>query len=231
MTVRKMSITKIKLLCLMCALAFLWFGSQALYVCVTNLRAAEFTIDEYTHKRPDNMWLSLTGCHLNLLEASYTSYFGSRKATEVFIPIRSVNDSPSDPIVVCLGTDDPGVLATMTELNELVKKQEIEHYVSQNRERIFSSRAISGTVRHGIDLEQKIVDDLRKANTSLDKDFIIINEGERPDWIKAIFLLLGGAAFTWVTWLLFRTSGKASHNQTGMSPAISTSTSTSTTIP
>jgi len=208
-----MSITKIKLLSLMGALVFLWFGSQALYVCATNLRPAEFTIHEYEHKRTEDMWLSLTGCHLNLLEASYTSYFGSGNATEVFIPIRSADASPSGPIVVILGTNDAGVLATLTELNKLEKRQEIEHYVSQNRERIYFSRSICGTVRHGMDLDDKILNDLRKANTWLDKNFIIIDEGKRPNWINAILLLLCGAAFTWLTWLLFRTGGKASHNQ------------------
>jgi hypothetical protein len=201
-----MSNSKIQLLCLIGAIGGLGFGSQALYVCATNMRAAEFTIDEYDHKRPDNMWLSLTGCHLNLLEASYASYFGSPEATEVFIPIRSANASPSDPIVAYLGTDDTHILATMTELNKLKSKQEIESYVSKNRDRIFSTRSIRGTVRHGIDLDREIVDDLRRTNTSLDKDFIIINEGERPDWFKAIIMLLTGAAFVWVTRLLFRSS-------------------------
>jgi hypothetical protein len=204
-----MSTSKIQLLCLIGAIGFLVFGGQAFYVCATNLKAAEFTIDEYEHKRPDNMWLSLTGCHLNLLEASYTSYFGSPEATEVFIPIRSANESPSDPIVAYLGTHDAQILATMAELNKLNSKQAIERYVSKNRERIFFNRSIRGTVRHGIDLDEKIVDDLRRANTLLEKDFIIINEGERPDWIKAILMPLIGAAFVWVTWLLFRNGRKS----------------------
>ena len=208
-----MNISKIQLLCLLGAVASLGFGIQALYVCATNLRAAEFTIDEYDHKRPDNMWLSLAGCHLNLLEASYTSRFGLPEAKEVFIPLRSANASPSDPIVACLGTKDAHVLATMTELNKLKKEQDIERYVNKNRDHIFFTRTIRGTVRHGIDLDGRIVDDLRGTNTSLVKDFIIINEGERPDWSKAIMLLLTGAAFAWVTWLLFRNSRMERQNQ------------------
>lgn len=202
------------------ALFPLWFGGQALYVNVTNWKPAKFTIEEYESKRPDKMWLSLTGCRLNLMEASYKSYFGAPDATEVFVPVRGENVSYKDPVIVLLGTKDEKILATMTEINKLNGEDEIKAYFIKNRDAVLFSKNVEGTVRFGADADHRTIDDLRKANPSLVQNFIIIDEGERPDWIKVVFFLAAGFALTWLAWIVFKSTRKTAATTTAIPPPL-----------
>ena len=66
---------------------------------------------------------------------------------------------------------------------------------------------MQGLIRSGIDQEDPDVRKLRSLNKNLAQDFVVVAEGERPDYLMSSMLLLAGLVLG--GWLLKQIFGKS----------------------
>lgn len=57
---------------------------------------------------------------------------------------------------------------------------------------ILVKRDVSGLIRFGMDEDSKTRSKLEGLDMNLAKDFVILNDGEKPDLLKGVLMLAGG---------------------------------------
>jgi hypothetical protein len=188
-------------------IALLWAGGQGIYTAVSNSSPTVMSYAQYVQTKPNSDWLKLTNCVLNLSEASYKSYAGSQRPTELFIPVqRRISDSGK--VHVLLATKDEELISTFMEMQNLPRSTDIMEWASQNRDRIFPHRDVMGLVRFGIDMKEKERKKLAKMQESIAQDFIIVDDGGQPSLLQGLGLFGGGLALVFGFVFFQRRSGE-----------------------
>lgn len=194
------------------SIALIWGGGQALYTNATNLEPSEYSFSNYITEKPQQKWLTLTNCELNLLDASYFSYFGATEATEIYIPVKSPDAGKMEFTHVLLASKDPEMLRVYNELMSMEDESQIIVYTLQNRDSIFIQKDLTGLVRFGIELDDEDRQELQDLNENLASDFVIIDEGLKPDWSHAALLPAGLLLLAWIFGLIGK---KKAHKKSG----------------
>jgi hypothetical protein len=179
-------------------LYLLWTGGQGLYTAVKNREPFQVACQNYGEVRPSQEWLELTGCSLNLLEASYTETGGS--VTELFIPARGENeDGDGTPIHVLVATKDPDLLGIANQLIKIEDETEMMKFAVENGDKMFPTRNVSGLVRYGVDLDDDERSQLKNLDANLSENFVIVDEGKSPGFGRAVGFLSGGVVLVLIT--------------------------------
>jgi len=172
--------------------AFFWMGGQGLYTALLNRKPTVMSYDEYLRARPKATWLMLTNCRLALSDAAFKSYAGSKQPTELYMPVKSQESRTNREVFVLLATRDPDLMATFAEMQNLKSETEEREWVLKNKERVFPRRDVQGLVRFGIDLNDKDRRRLANLQSHLASDFIILDDGKRPELGKSLGFLVAG---------------------------------------
>ena len=192
-----------KILLFFVTITLIWSGAQSLYTNLTNSKSTTYTIEEYLEKRPDDKWLELTGCRLDLMDSAYQeSRFGD-DIKEVYIPVSAPKesaDSENAPVQILFTTKDPEIIALLKEAGSVQSDEDAMRFALGNLDKLYPTRDISGLVRFGIDMRDKEADELRKLNSNLVEDFIMIDDGKKPEWTGAIALPIGLLLAYFVFW-------------------------------
>jgi hypothetical protein len=188
-------------------LCLLWTGGQRLYIAVTNRTPMIMSYDDYVQIKPSAHWLRLTNCMLNLGEASYKTIAGSKRPTEIYIPVQS-SASDAGKVYVLVATKNQDLITTFMEMQNLQSKAEALAWALKNRDRIHSQRGVTGLVRFGIDMKDKERRKLAKLHENIADDFIIVDEGERPNLTEGLGFLGGGIVLLVGVVLFQRRSGE-----------------------
>lgn len=165
-------------------LVLLWGGGQGLYTALTNTSPTEMTLKDYEAQRPRAAWLKLKGCTGFLPAASYRK--SADGVSEVFVPLYDASDDPNDEgvgarkAVVLLATKRPEALKLLKEIKDL-KPEEQAKFLSEDQARFHLSGDFSGLVQFGIELSDSERKKLATLDQSLDPDFVILEEGNKPD--------------------------------------------------
>ena len=146
-----------------------WMGGQGIYTALMNRNPTMMSYDDYLRAKPKATWLMLTNCVLDLSNAAYKSYAGSKQPTELYVPVRSLVTRTNRQVAVLLATRDPALMATFSEMQNLNSETKPTDWVLKNKDRVFPHRDVQGLVRFGIDLDDK--DRRRLAKLLSDPEF------------------------------------------------------------
>lgn len=172
------------------ALYMIWAGGQGLYTAVKNREPMELSCASYDDVKPNKEWLRLTGCELNVLEASYMEENG--RVVELFIPARGPGEEEGDPIQVVLATKDETLTGLANEMAKIEDEMELIQFFAEHRDRLYSTRQIEGLVRYGVNLDSGDREELMGLDENLASDFVIVDEGKRPRFAGSLGFLGGG---------------------------------------
>jgi hypothetical protein len=163
-------------------------GGQGVYVALKNHEPLGITVADYAAKKTNAEWMTLKDSQVSLEEAAYKLQKGV--ISEVFIPVRSLGESPDSPAHILLSTEDPAVVATLKELSGTGRKK--FDTGSRNAGKLLIEKEITGLIRYGFFYDLFVRARLAKLNLKLAEDFVILNDGAAPDLFMSLSLLGGG---------------------------------------
>jgi hypothetical protein len=181
-----------------CVIILLFYmGAQGIYTAIKNRNPAVMSCEQFANNKPKAAWLSITNCVLDLNDACYATlkYKGAELPTELYIPVRSASakepgKEARDNIV--LMTRDPALMKTIYEMEKIPNEKEFKEWLARNADRLLVRRDVKGLVQFGVELKTEERRKLASLQDNLAKDFIILDEGKRPEFKQAIgFLALG----------------------------------------
>ena len=174
-------------------IGLLWKGGQSLYTAAMNRHPTTMSYEKYVETKPRAMWLVLTNCTTRLTESCFKSYYGSKNATELFIPVRGQESGKEKgKIHVLLATKNADQLAAFSEMQNLNSKEEALKWMIKNSKRVFSDRSVGGLVRFGVDLKDRDRSKLAGLIKDAADDFIILEEGAQPSFGEGIGFSVAG---------------------------------------
>lgn len=174
-------------------IACFWAGGQGVFTWIKNREPLEITIEDYIGKKPDALWLTLKNARLSLLEAAHKESISGR-ITEIYIPLRRKDEQPGAPVHVLLSTKDKEIIAALDDINSGKDMKQVVDAASRHAEKLFMEKDITGLVRYGIHSDDKTRDKLAGLRMRLAKGFVIVDEGEKPDLLTSVLMLVFGAA-------------------------------------
>jgi len=183
---------KISFIGILLTLGLLWGGGQGLYTAVANRSPAEFSLPSYLQTRPKAKWLRLTGGVFDLSEMAYSGGRLSKTIREVYLPlVPEGGTGNSAQVQVLVSSRDPALLELAGKLRDAQTAEEgIKLLLKYDG--AFRARPVEGLVRFGIDLKDKEARKLRELNPSLSEDFVLLDEGKRPELGLSLLLFGGG---------------------------------------
>ena len=183
-------------------IALVWGGGQSLYTMLTSSKLQSFTIEEYLEQSPDDKWIEITGCTLDHSDAVWMeSRFGD-KIKEAYIPIYLPNDENEESNVkLLLAAKDPDTLDLVKQLSQLDSDEEALKYAIANLDKIIVKRDVKGMVRFGIEMDDKEAREIKEISHNLADDFVILDEGMKPDW-HGVLMLPAGIALAYFLYFL-----------------------------
>ena len=184
---------RLKYLPLFLVIGAFWAGGQNLHTAITNRTPTVISYDTFARTKPSADWLVITNCQLNLTHACYLSYAGNADPYEYYVPVES-GSSATGKIHILLKTADPGLKATIAEMNQLHSNTSTRAWMQKNYQRAFPRQDIRGLVRYGIDLKSSERDQLANADKNIAEDFIILDSDAQPSFAAGIAYTLSGFA-------------------------------------
>lgn len=173
------------------ALLLVIAGGQGIYVTLTNSEPVEITTTDFVAKKPDAKWLVLKEAEVSLTEAAYKSWMGN--ISEIFIPVRPSGHSMNEPIHILLATEDEAVATALKKLREYGgTKQKTINVASQQADKLFMQKDISGLIRFGIVSDFITRFRLARLNLPLADDFVILDDDTTPTPYRPLAMLAGG---------------------------------------
>lgn len=196
---RPAGFTSLGFLGYMAILALLIIGGQGVYVAVKNPEPLEITVADYLAKKPNAEWMTLKDAEICLVEAAYKARLG--RVAEVFIPIRPVGESKDAPIHILLSTEDQAVADALKAISKSAApmKRKVAA-ASQQADRLFMRQDITGLTRYGILYDLFMRARLAKLNMNLAEDFVILNDGEAPNFTVNV-CMVGAGLLIWFVML------------------------------
>lgn len=194
-------------------LALVIGGGQELYTGMKNGSMIEVGIVEFEANKPDAKWLQIDGGKLQVLDAAFSQGRFDKSAKEVFIPyVPKDADDEDRKVHVLLKTKNPDILRFIEESREMEEKlgpdateqQQAElaiEIVAKLVKSVEIDRPINGLVEFGINSNSKETEKLRSLFPRLAEDFVVLQDGKKPEFGLGLFMLLAGCA---VGYFIFR---------------------------
>lgn len=192
--IRRMGIRALVVLGVLAAV-LTWWGGQKTYVAIRDSKQVEITCADYVKKRPDARWLKLTDCEYDFEHLAYEEDSSGSKYRSVYFPLRPSGEKDG-PTYIVIKRDDKDMLAIVYAL-----EHGNDHPPGLERVMTDLLKPAEGLVQFGVDLDDKDKDQLAGLGLGLAKDFVIIDNGDKPNLTAGlIMLLLGlgvGGALVW----------------------------------
>jgi len=172
-------------------------GAQGIYTAMKNRKPVVMSWEDFSRLKPKAAWLTLTNCTIDLSSASYQTlrYQNVEIPSELFIPVRSASEKEPVKDTILLATRDPELMKTVREMESQPSLEELKEWIARNTGRVFMRRDVQGLVQFGVELDRGEKRKLAKLQINLAPDFIILEEGKRPEITQSIGYLALGAVF------------------------------------
>jgi hypothetical protein len=176
---------------LVAAIGLLIAGVQGITEASKFQKKRVMTCSAFLKAPPREGWFQINGCELDLLDASFKQTKYSETITEAYIPVRSVDNPDEERIQLLLETEDEGIIKTLEEMGKIGKKDEkaARAWALKNVARLFPRRDLEGMVRHG---DTRTREEVLRLTDSLNPDFVVLRQGEKPSMGLAIGMVIGG---------------------------------------
>lgn len=168
-------------------------GAQGIYTAWKNRRPVIMSCEDYARTKPKTAWLALTNCALDLNSAAFETlrYQNVEIPSQLFIPVRSFSEKEPVKDSVVLATRDPELMKTLREMLSQ-PRGELRDWLARNADRVYVRREVRGLVQFGVELKSEQRRKLARLQDNLAPDFIILEDGKKPDAKQSIgFLGLG----------------------------------------
>lgn len=197
---------------LLASLVFLVHGGEALYHAAVNRQPVTVTCDQFVRQRPSALWLRVTGCDIDYLNAGYRESSG--RLDELFLPIRPPSQPPTSPVTLVVATSDPQVLAIAGTAIGNNRQPDQDAYVGMMRRIVTMLRAskeVEGYARSGFIERLQTRRALAGLAAPLGPDFVVLDLHARPSFVRpGIEAGIGlGLLLVSIPWLRARTGNAA----------------------
>jgi hypothetical protein len=182
---------KVKLLLTLVAGTLVVIGGMQTFVFFTNLHPKTYTVESYLAKQPPEKWLHFTGGQMNMLDMAYSSLLGIGPISEIYLPLKPIGAKAGEPDRILVKTKDDNLLQLAAEIRSAKTEQERASLLARRGKDLLVRRDVEGFILEGVDLENRELDKIKRANPDLPENFIILAEGKRPD-IGSVFLFFVG---------------------------------------
>jgi hypothetical protein len=181
-------------------------GAQGIYVAIKNRNPAVMSCEDYSRTRPKAAWLAITNCVLDLSSAAYETlkYQNMEVPTELFIPVRSASERQPAKDTILLATRDPELMKVLREMESVPSGEEFKEWLARNADRVLVRRDVQGLVQFGVELDKQQRRKLARLQDNLAPDFIILDEGRRPEIKQSVGYLALGAVMVVVSIVFVR---------------------------
>lgn len=192
-------------LAIVIVMVLLVMGGHGVYVAITNRAPTVMSCKEYLEKKPSASWLTLTDVSFDLAEAVVkTDRSGS--ITTAYIPVHP-RDAVTDRVSILLATEDGKFILPITRLQSLKpgSSESALKALETSVQKVKDTTEITGLIQSSVTGDSKTTRKIENISGHLAKDYIIIDEGKKPELaVHAGMLALGilGA------WLLLRRASK-----------------------
>ena len=163
------------------------------------------TWSQFIAEKPKAGWFKILGAQLHVAEGIWVDSRISGEMGHGYVPARAAGDDGLNetgqylPFKMLVKIDDPKNAATVKDLKELDKGTQKEaeaatmEYLMTHGEQLRVERTVVGTLAKGFDeVDAGDKSAILNAKVALDDDFVILQEGTKPDKGGRISLLLGG---------------------------------------
>jgi hypothetical protein len=185
-------------------------GVQGIYTALKNRNPISMSCEDYARTKPKTAWLAITNCVLDLNDACYATlkYQNVEVPTELFIPVRSANSKERMKDNILLATRDPELMKTLRELESLPSKAKLEAWLTRNANRLLVHRDVKGLVQFGVEMKTQERRKIAQLQENLTPDFIILDEGKKPELKHSIGFLALAAVLTVISIVFFKRSNR-----------------------
>ncbi len=168
-------------------------GAEGVYRVVRNQQQTTTGCEQFFRQPPPALWLRVTGCEVDFDNAAYRE--SGSHISELFFPIRPVNEPKTAPAVLVIATKDPNVLSVADgtigggrqpsqEASEVMMRQIIA--------RLGIAREVEGYARSGpIELMQTRRS-LAGLSAPLSPQLIVLDLHARPSFLAPGILAAAG---------------------------------------
>ena len=195
------------MLVFVCVILLLFgMGAQGIYTAVQNGKPVVMSCEDFSRIKPKATWLALTNCTIDLSSAAYQTliYRNVEVPSELFIPVRSAAEKEPVKDTVLLATRDPELMKTLREMESQASREDLKEWIARNTDRVFMRRDVKGLVQFGVELDARQKRKLAKLQDNLAPDFIILEDGKRPEVTQSIGYLALGAVFVVISVVVVR---------------------------
>jgi hypothetical protein len=188
---------------LLVGLVFLAHGGEALYHAATNRQPEIVTCEQLVKQRPNALWLRVTGCDVDYIDAGYRESHG--RLDELFLPMRPHSQPPTSPVALVVATNDPQVLAIAGTTIGNNQQPDQDAYIGMMRRIVTMLRAskeVDGYARSGVIERLLTRRALAGLTAPLAPDVVVLDLHSMPSFVRpgievGIGLVLVLVAITW----------------------------------
>lgn len=173
-----------------CAIVALWWGGQNTYVALRDRHQLEISCADYLAKRPDTRWLKLTDCTYDFDNLAYFQNRGEDKYTAVYLPLRPVGET-SGRTHIAVKFEDREFLDVVYALEH---GQSSPPGFKRVTERLLEPT--QGLVAFGLAMSSHDREELEKLGLGLADDFVVIDNGSKPNLTAGLIVLCLGLGVT-----------------------------------
>lgn len=187
-------------------------GMKEWYVCFTNPEPKEISIDELMFGPPDAEWIRITGARMDFTEALILENRISKRAEELYIPLRP--DPGEEGVVricVLFRTKSPELLQLADKFRAAEESSDVEREVIKltldNADLMIQRRPFDGLVAFGLNDSDDRLHQLKKKLHELVDRPVVLQDGEKPSYIRGAIIVLVSAVMFLIIWLRTRSGG------------------------
>jgi len=195
---------RLKLMVVVGALALLVLGIQGVFEASTNTHPTSITYDQFVQKSPGSGWYKITDGYLDLRKAFNSNHSGVHD--NYVIALRGMKESPGDPVHVMVIPTNGAVNDTMDNIFDMKHRgqiDELREFIRSNPDKIYVKTDVVGLIASGLNAGETNRTRITGQDSSIDPNFIIIDERRKPNGLLAFGMLAAGIVLAVVAFLIF----------------------------
>lgn len=169
-------------------LALIAFGCQGIYEGVKHGKQKVVTFQQFVKQRPKEGWYKITGCRL-ALAYSATRQSKSGTVNRAYVPVYAAIPDIKAKTPLVISSDNKDYFSEIEALNSITGQLD-----EKSIQRAFPLKDVEGMIQTGLhsSSDRSKIEKLPNMGQVLDGDFLILDEGRKPNLGLSIGMTLGG---------------------------------------
>ena len=153
------------------------------------------TYEQFEKEKPQEGWFHIKGAQLSVIESAFEEDKTTHTLKKAFVPVSSSADLLGDKnkqTYLLMETTDQAILDVVHDAQGLSDEKSAIQYVEKNPQRAFPVRDVEGMIKTGLNEDSSTRDELKKLDSTLAPNYVVLQEGRHPSLGLGIGMLLGG---------------------------------------